>query len=280
MKNLALVGLVGVLGTAASTNGFTFQCRFVERVGNNDVVLANNRIDVSDFRVHDIRLQFGVFDDATDPAPTGGFVGWNVGTMQVGGPIGDSDERRNPGRLSPFNFADGTNANGNPPLPAGDPFTMLTEIDATLGTQSPIWICDAQGNAPAQPEATVWGRNTFVSVFAFSIDPNIGSTTYYVDVRGNLIAATSWLSIGTPTAPDCGDPADPSDDIPGSVTYAPFATPPQAFACVLFINIIPAPGAAILFGMGGLFGARRGCRTNNPAPRVNRVDDGSVPSFH
>ena len=143
------------------------------------------------------------------------------------------------------------------PLPAGDPFTMLTEIDATLGTQSPIWVCDAQGNAPAQPAATVRGRNTFVSVFAFSIDPNAGAESYTVTAGGNLIGAASWLVVGSATAPDCGDPADPSDDVPGAVTYAPFPTTPQAFTCVLSVDIIPAPGAAALLGLGGLLAARR-----------------------
>lgn len=257
MKKLALFGILAVAGAAGSANAFEFRCRYIERVGNTDVVLTDNHIDATNGNVRNIRLQFGVFDDAAGAAPDGGFVGWNVGTLAVSGSASNSDERRNNGRIAPFNFAGGPNANGNAPLPAGDPFTMLTEIDATLGTQSPIWVCDAQGNAPAQPAATVRGRNTFVSVFAFSIDPNAGAESYTVTAGGNLIGAASWLVVGSATAPDCGDPADPSDDVPGAVTYAPFPTTPQAFTCVLSVDIIPAPGAAALLGLGGLLAARR-----------------------
>lgn len=258
MKNLALIGTLAVLGISGSASAFTFQCRFVERIGNADVVLENNFINASDLGVHDIRLQFGVFDDAADMAPEGGFVGWNVGTIEVSDSVSNSDERRNPGRLSPFNFASGTNANGNPPLPAGDPFTMLTEIDATLGTQSPVWVCNPDGSVPPQPTPIIRGRNIFVSVFAFSIDPNnLSTASYDVTARGNLIGATSWLPIGNPIAPDCGDPADPADDVPGSVTYAPFPTAPTPFTCVLFVGIIPAPSAAAFFGLGALVVCRR-----------------------
>jgi len=243
-------------------NAYTFQCRFVERIGNTDVVLANNRIDVAGGSVHNIRIQFGVFDDSASLAPDGGFLGWNIGTMNVSGSRANSDERRNPGRLSPFNFSVGANANGNPPLPGGDPFTMLTEIDATLGTQAPAWICDAQGNVPPQPEAVVRGRNVFVSVFAFSINPIMGANSYFVDVGGNLIAATTWLTIGTPTPPSCGDPADPMDDVPGTVLYAPNPTPPQLFGSFLVVNIVPTPSvtALLAFGFIGIIGRDRPSR--------------------
>jgi len=254
---LALAGLLVAGGVAGSAEAFEFRCRFVERVGNIDVVLQGNIIDASSRVARNIRLQFGVFDDAAGPAPAGGFVGWNVGTLAVSSSTGNSDERRNPGRLSPFNFASGATSNGNPPLPGGDPFTMLTEIDATLGTQSPIWQCDANGVPPLQPAATVRGLNTYVSVYAFSIDPigNMG-VNYTVTAGGNLIAATDWREVGSPTAPDCGDPADPSDDVPGSVTYAPFPVAPRAFTCILDVRI-PGPGAAALMVLGGLAGARR-----------------------
>ena len=257
MKKLALFGILAVAGAATSANAFEFRCRFVERVGTTDVVLANNTIS-SDGTIRNIRVQFGVFDDAAGVAPAGGYVGWNVGTIAVSGPVDNSDERRNPGRLSPFNFAAGPNSNGNAPLPAGDPFTMLTEIDNTLGTQSPTWVCNADGTIPPQPAATVRGRNTFISTFAFSIDPSSpGFAAYTVTIGGNCIGADSWLPVGNPSAPDCGDPSDPADDVAGAVTYAPFPTAPRAISCVLNVVPIPAPGAAALLGLGGLLAARR-----------------------
>jgi len=258
VKKLALFGILAVAGAASSANAYEFRCRFVERVGSTDVVLDNNTIDASNANVRNIRIQFGVFDDAAGVAPAGGYVGWNVGTIAVSGAVNNSDERRNNGRISPFNFAAGPNSNGNAPLPAGDPFTMLTEIDNTLGTQSPSWVCNADGTIPPQPAALVRGRNTFVSTFAFSIDPtSTSSTSYTVTIGGNTIGADSWLPVGNPSAPDCGDPADPLDDVPGAVTYAPFPTAPRAISCVLNVQIIPAPGAAALLGLGGLLAARR-----------------------
>jgi hypothetical protein len=261
MRVRCLFGLAVVAGAAASANALTFQCRWVERVGTTDVVIGGDgaTIDAGNGNLRQIRLQFGVFDDATGAAPAGGFVGWNVGSLTVSGPSANSDERRSGpapgGRLSPFNFAAQPTANGNPPLPGGDPFDALTEIDATLGTQSPPWLCDAQGNVPPQPNAAVRGRNAFVSVYQISIDPAAGFTGYSITVGGNLIAATEWRTVGTPQPPECGDPLDPSDDIPGQVTYAPFPTDPLAIHCTLFVA--PAPGAAALLGLGGLLAIRR-----------------------
>jgi hypothetical protein len=256
VKKLALVGILAVAGVAASANAFEYRVRFVEQTGNGAnqfTVLAGNSIDASNGAPRRIRVQFGVFDDATSAAPAGGFVGWNVGTITVGGAAGNSDESRTPGRLSPFNFAAGPNSNGNP---STNPFDALTEIDATLGTQSPIWICDAQGNVPPQPAATVRGRNTYISVYEITIDPAAGAVNYSIAYGGNLIAASSWNTVGTPTPPDCGDPSDPSDDTPGQVTYAPFPTDPVAFAATLNV-VIPAPGTAALLGLGGLVALRR-----------------------
>jgi hypothetical protein len=257
MKLRSVFALAIVAGAATSANAYEFRCRFVERVGSVDIPLAGNVIDDLTGAVRNIRVQFGVFDDANGPAPLGGFVGWNVGSLAVSGPAGNSAETRNNGRLAPFTFASGANSNGNPPLPGGDPFDMLTDIDATLGTQSPIWQCNSSGVAPPQPAALVRGRNTFVSVFAFAINPlDSGGVNYTVTAGGNLIAATEWREVGTPTPPDCGDPSDPSDDQPGAVTYAPFPTTPTAFSCVLQVNV-PGPGSAALLGLGGLLVARR-----------------------
>lgn len=253
MKKLALVGLLAVAGVAASANAFEYRVRFVERVGNVDTVLAGNSIDASNGAPRRIRVQFGVFDDGTSAAPAGGFVGWNVGTITVSGASNNSDESRTPGRLSPFNFASGPNSNGNP---STNPFDALTEIDATLGTQSPVWVCDSQGNAPPQPAATVRGRNTYVSVYEITIDPAAGAVNYNVVFGGNVLAASEWRTVGTPTPPDCGDPSDPADDVAGSVTYAPFPTPAVPFSSTLNV-VIPAPGTAALLGLGGLVALRR-----------------------
>ncbi|MGE3107452.1 MAG: hypothetical protein AB7G11_00625 [Phycisphaerales bacterium] len=257
----ALLGAATVLaGLTETARGWHFECRFIERVGNMDVLLPGNTIDASNGAARNIRIQFGVFDDADGPAPAGGFVGWNVGTMFVSGPVNNSDERRNNGRLAPFNFGPGPNANGNPPLPAGDPFTMLTEIDNTLGTQSPIWVCwDPDGDGVYEPtpmpQATVRGLNTFVSTFAFSIDPAPAGQTYSITAGGNLIGATEWRVIGNPTPPDCSDEPDPACPFPGSVTYAPFPTPPQAFSCTLAV-VVPGP-ASLLTVLAGATASQR-----------------------
>lgn len=264
MKVRSLIALAVVAGAAASANALTFECRFVEQTGpaaGNFVVLPGNTITDAGIggplNHRRIRLQFRVVDDASGPAPAGGFVGENVGTLTVSGPVTNSNETRTPGRLNPFAFAAGVNSNGNPPLPGGDPFTMLTDLDNTQGTQGPLWQCNPDGSIPAQPPAVVRGRNTFVSIFEFTIDPIAGAESYTVTAGGMLIAATSWLTVGNPTPPDCGDPDDTGDDQVGSITYAPFPTDPVPFTCVLNVNIIPAPGAAALLGLGGLLVARR-----------------------
>lgn len=120
-RNLTLdvLAVAALFASAASCPAWEFRCRFVERVGNVDVVLPGNSLYIfPSQQPRSIRLQFGVFDDADGPAPIGGFLGWNVGRLAVSGSTGNSDDRRNPGRLAPFNFASGTNANGNRPCPA------------------------------------------------------------------------------------------------------------------------------------------------------------------
>jgi hypothetical protein len=264
MRVRCLFGLAVVAGAAVSANALTFQCRWVERVGTTDVVIGGNgaSLDVGNGNARVLRLQFGVFDDAGGAAPAGGFVGWNVGTLDVSGTPGNSTDRRSgtpaPGRINPFNFAGQPTANGNPPVPSGGDVDVehLSEIDATLGTQSPLWNCTAAGDPNPQPNALVRGRNVFVSVYQITTDPNPGALDYSITAGGNLIAATEWRTVGTPNPPDCGDPNDPSDDILGSVTYAPFPTDPVAFSCVLNLRV-PAPGAAALLGLGGLLAIRR-----------------------
>lgn len=243
-------GVLGILACAGGTHAFEVRCRFVERIGNTDVVLSGNHIDVTPGIARNMRIQFGVFDDAAGAAPAGGLVGWSAGTLAVSGPVDNSDERRNPGRLSPWNFSQFPTANGNPPLPGGDPFTMLTEIDAGIGSQSPLWLCDPQGNVPPQPTPVVRGRNTFISVYAFQIQPRSAAPVNYTVTAGGFVQSTSaWNIVGTPQPPDCGDPNDPSDDIPGSITYAPAIGIPQSFTSVLVVHTNPAPTSGVFLLM-------------------------------
>lgn len=250
---------VGVVLTAGSlAHAWEFRARIVERVGNQDVVWPGNIVDASDGSPRNMRVQFGVFDDAEGVAPLGGFVGWNFGTIVVSGAADNSDERRNNGRIAPFNFSPGLLANGNPPAPQGDPFTMLTNIDSTLGTQSPIWTCDPNGVPLPMPAAIVRGWNTFVSVYAFQIDPRDGATSYTVTLGGNLIAANGWFTVGTPQPPDCGEPG-PIPEQPGIVLYAPDLTAPREFTAALTV-VVPAP-SSVLLATAGLALARRRSRS-------------------
>lgn len=260
MKKLALVGILAVTGAAATANAWEFRMRFIERVGNADgAVLEGDRIEVNPGQEYRIRLQFGVFDTDSGAAPAGGYVGWNVGTITVNGPVDNSDEFRNSaagahngvGRLNPFAFSPASQgANG---LPADDPFTAISGIDNTLGQQAPPWLVGQD-----MPRATVRGLNTWVSTYEFSIVPSLGFSEYTIDFGGNLIAAEEWRFVGDPIPPDDGGtPGDTSDDTPGTVTYAPFATDPVALAKTLTVAPIPAPGAAALLGLGGLVALRR-----------------------
>jgi hypothetical protein len=239
--------LVIVALAAGQAQAFSFRARWVERTGPVDTPIFGDLIE-SDGLAHRIRLQLGVFDDASGPAPSGGLIGWTSGTLAISRAI----NTRTPGRLTPFDFATDPNANGNPPLPGGDPFTTLTDIDATLGVQTPFWGCDANGNPLPQPNPIIRGRNTFMSIFEVTSASFIGSVNYSMTVSGNLIAATEWLSVGTPIPPDCGQ------GIPGSVTYVPVPTAPIPFTCVLYIEGGgPTPGAACTLGLGALLSVRR-----------------------
>lgn len=246
------------LFVAERAHAWEFRLRFVERVGNQSIPLPfTTHFDASDLSPHRLRLEFGVFDNDAGPAPAGGFIGWNVGTVAVGGPEDNSDERRTPGRIAPFNFAAHPGSNGNPPLPQGDPFTMLSDIDATLGTQSRNWFCDLDGEPLPMPQALVRGLNTYVSVYEITIDPRDAAASYTLAFTGNLIAATEWRVIGNPVPPECPeDPNDPTDPPPSNVIYAPLTTPPHPFSHTLTI-IVPGPASV---GVLGVFACRSGRR--------------------
>lgn len=260
-KKLSLICIALITATSTSAGAWEFRCRFVERVGTVDVPLPDDTIDASNGNVRNIRIQFGVFDDASGPAPAGGFIGWNPGSLLVSGPEGNSDERRNPGRISPFNSGGGPSPKTViPPGSSADPFTELHGINATIGLQSPIWVCPPDQSVPPPPPAPVRGRNTFVSVYAISINPNPGAVDYTITASGALLAAIDWQIVGTPVPPDCGDPVDPADDIPGSITYAPFTAPAREFSCTLNVNVPSPPGATVLIFVGGVALLRRGRR--------------------
>lgn len=238
--------VLGVLAAAAaSAHGYEFRARWVERVGNVDSVIGAE-LNATDGRPRRVRLQLGVFDDGTGPAPAGGFVGWNLGMLTVSGDVANSNDTRTPGRLSPFIFSGSPGANGNPPAPEGDPFTTLTDIDAQIGMQMPFW-----GIGQPQPAPLARGVNTWVSVYEITTDPRAVGLNYTITASGNLVAATSWEVVGAPTPPD------PDKMLPGSVTYVPVETPPRAFQFGFIVHIEPAPGSVALLCVGGLFAARR-----------------------
>ncbi len=250
MKVRSLIALALVAGATASAGAYEIRVRFVEQVGLGAgafVVLPGNTIDCSDGLARRIRVQFGVFDDANGAAPLGGYVGWNVGSLTVSGPSGNSAETRTPGRVNPFTFAPGGNG-----VPAADPFDAITGVDNTLGTQSTAWPVGAGAPNPA----LVRGRNVFVSTYEFTVNPiDVGGSNYSVTLGGNVIAATEWRFVGTPTPPSDSD-EDGVDDTAGSATYAPFPTAPSAISGVLNV-IVPGPGSVALLGLGGLLAARR-----------------------
>lgn len=247
-----------VLSLHGAASAWEYRVRFVERIGAVDTPLIGDTIDASSTEPRRIRVQFGVFDDDAGPAPAGGFIGWNVGSIVVSGSADNSAERRTRGRIPPFNFSRGLNADGVPWLPPGGDidFQMLTDIDATVGTQAPFWPCDPAGTPAPMPPAAVHALNDFASLFEITIDPRAGGESYTVTISGNLIAATEWRVVGSPIPPDCGDPSDPNDNTPGLVVYAPAPTPPESVDRALSV-VVPAPGGVLLGACGLVAFVRR-----------------------
>ena len=246
MKKLALVGLLAVTGIAASANAFNVQCRWVSRVGTVDTVIpaTGYNFPVGQTTVN-VRLQFGVFDDAQGAAPAGGFIGWNLGTI-TGSPQPVAGSAA--ARLTPFNFAPAPGFAGTQsPL-------ALTAIDNTLGTQALVWSGIPGGSDPGSPPpALVRGRNAFISVFSLTL----AAGTFDITAAGNSIVASAWNVIQS-APPEVGDDGvfGTPDDVNGGVTYAPATLPPIAFTgCTA--SFVPAPGAAALLGLGGLVAFRR-----------------------
>lgn len=224
----AILATTATLCAASAAHAWHFDYRFVDPVTGNQIG-ANGApyVPMSPGPVR-LGIQFGVFGPL---APNGGFIAWNVGTITDS--VGAHNNRRTPGRLPPFTFSNTPNDNGNPPLPGGDPFTSLTDISATTGTQTLVW-----DSGPLPPMPVIYGLDTFITVFEFTTTP--GSSNYTITVGGNLVASSGWIVVGTPVPP-----AGPG--MPGSVTYAPFPLPPQPFLLpplVLTIEV-PAPAAGV-----------------------------------
>lgn len=257
------VFLTTTCGIAYGVQASHFETRFVERVGSTDVLLPGNVIDATDGNPRNIRIQMGVFDDAAGAAPVGGFLGWATnGRIGVGGAIDNSDERRNPGRLAPFNWSTRSDANGVPELPGGDPFTDLNSIDATAGIQGIPWFCGPDGQPLPMPTPVIRGINNFVSVFAFSIDPAPFGYSYSITAQGGLFAVTRWdVFQPSTTVPDCSDPDNP---VTGFVSYLPIPTPSLLFTSTLRVTV-PSPTGGVLACGALLLSIRRrrrqGCDT-------------------
>lgn len=258
MRATTITALLAVAGTFATANAYEFRCRWVERIGNQDVELQNSAIETQAGVPRLLRLQVGVFDGIGQPVPVGGLMGWNVGRINRSGNPGLADLRRTPGRLAPFTFANQATANGNPPLPGGDPFQEITQIDATVASQTLAWRCNPDGSIPPPPPAVTRGINTFVSIYAIELTGIVGSD-FQIIAAGNLTAISRWNMFGTPNPPDCGDPSDQSDDIAGTVMYIPEPLTGSPFSCVLNVHNVPGAGAGIAMslGIGGLAVWRR-----------------------
>lgn len=258
----------------------TFRFRFVERVGSVDTVISQNTINAENGLQRRIRLQIGVFDVPAGPAPAGGLTGWNPGTLTVSGPTSNSEETRTGGRLAPFTFSSSPFANGNPPLPKGDPFTELTDIDATVGTQTLLWDCDFDKTPLPQPTPIIRGRNTYISVYEFTIDPSPGAVNYTVAAGGNLLAASAWETVGTPVLPNCKKGAF------GFVTYTPALLPPVPLDAVLSVHVsgtdecCPASGACLVVPPPTLASQREPTVPNNCAPEFNAAMHPLHEEFH
>lgn len=234
----------------SAAHAFEYRVRWAERIGNVDVPLANNFLDAS-VGSHRMRLQIGIFDNAAGEAPAGGIYGWTGGLVVQTPTPAYSTETRTPGRLGPFTSSTDPGANGNPPLPGGDPFEALTDIDATIGIQSLIWGFNDDGSPAPQPLPAIRGRNRFVSVFEITVLPiSRDISGYYIRPSGLVRGASDWIPVGTPVPPD------PDSGTPGSIVYAPVLLDPGTVDARLFVYLGPTPGTASMF-IAPLFVAAR-----------------------
>lgn len=248
---LAACSLTSVAMCSSGAMAWHFETRFVERIGNVDVPMADD-VQFEAGSTHRMRMQFGVFDDANGPAPIGGFAGWGNGSGTLS-TSGGGTWSRTPGRLSPFAFAPQPNANG---FPLADPFTSLTNIDNTIGLQSIPWGCDGAGQPLPPPPPVVRGLNSFVSTYEVSVLTPDFVSTMNVAWGGFRAAVAEWRF-----APEFSQPPDCETGTPGVANYFPLVTPIPAdsFTQSLRIQVVPSPGAGVLvlaFGCGALIRRR------------------------
>jgi len=209
--------------------------RFVERIGTLERVIDADSIDASDCLPRNIRFQMGVFDDESGPAPLGGVMGFHEGSIVVTGPETNSDDRRNNGRLAPFNT-------GGPELvipdgPVNMPFTSIINLDASMNVQLRDWFCDGDQPGP-MPVPLARGYNAFVSIYAVQIDPAYNAVSYDLQFAGAAMAAASWTVVGQPVPPDC------ERGIPGQVQFGPTEVFSSSFDRTLRV-LVPAPHAGV-----------------------------------
>ncbi len=271
---LCLACAAGALGATCAADAWQIQIRWVQRIGDTDTVLENNVLTASPDEPVRVRLQIGVFADANGPAPLGGCLGWTTGTLSDSDPAGYN--LRTPGRLTPFDSLHFPNSNGTP---IADPWDSLTGIDGGLISQTFPWAGIPGTNQPApQPQAHVYGRNEFQSVFELTTLPgNVSS--YNITAGGTFYVSNPWLIIFPPVAPSPGGDGifgpgdfngdgvdDGLDDTIGSVVWTP-APPNPAYHIMqsVLTVVVPAPGAAMVMALG-LLGARRRGR-NGPSAR-------------
>jgi hypothetical protein len=231
-----------ILAAACTANAYEFRVQFVERLGSFDSVLQDNRLITTTGIGSRVRIQFGVFDDAEGPAPLGGYFGWNMGSIAVGGIPGNSDEFRSPGRLVPFTAAPAEGgANG---IPAGDPFEAITGVDNTLGPQNLAWNFGGP-----MPQPRIRGFNTWVSTYEITVVPNVSFQDYTITFSGSLMGVESWMIFG--------EPVPPTEQEPGSVNYVPVVDDPRQFSVELIVTSCPGPGTVAAFALGTIVLNRR-----------------------
>lgn len=231
-KSSTVLGLAACLVSCDSASAWEIRARFVERVGNQDIVLENNVVlGYAPGVLRNFRLQIGVFDTPGSPAPAGGIYGLqNASELHAGGLL----VFRNPGRLSTFSLP--PNGNGEP---ATDPTRLITNIDAQIGLQSPAWSC-AGGSPAPQPSATVRGLNSYVSVWGFTFDlareclANNGSVT----ISGTVLVADGWTIQEPPVPPICNPLT------PGSIRFAPTTLSESSFS-VQMRQVIGGPSEPV-----------------------------------
>jgi len=222
-----VLGAGAIFACVSAADAWEVRIRYVQRVGNEDVSIPNSMLPYQGDIPVRVRVQIGVFNNATGPAPAGGVFGMlNVQFTSEG-----LSARRTPGRLPPFTFP--SDGNGEP---ATEPFHALTNIDATVGAQTIVWDC-TKGVPGPMPGAVIQGVNTFVSVMEFTVTPSDWPCFQpQFTLSGRIVPVASWSVDGTPVSPVC-EPATP-----GSVRYVAQTLPSVRFLLQRLSFEIGSPG--------------------------------------